>query len=97
MLLGTAQNLRLVQVGSRYTLSCAVAIPDTPDGDSVAWFDIVDPGPAAAAYRLCVFPGDAVPPPSAQIQANVQERVDSAAATNGVRVLDEAGTHLITL
>lgn len=94
--LGTGQNYKLVKSGAVYTLSCDVSIPNSPDGDAAAWFDIVDPGPAAATYQLFVFPGEAVPPATDMIASTAEEHVDAASAVNGVTVIDAAGTHHVT-
>jgi hypothetical protein len=95
--LGQGQNYKLVKSDTDFVLSCDVAIPNAPDGDSTAWFDIVDPGPAAATYRLWVFAGEAVPPATDTISFSAQENVDPAAAANGVTVIDASGTHRITV
>ena len=70
-------------------------VPNAPAGDSTAWFDIVDPGPASATFQLYVFPGDAVPQASDTIDVQVQERIDAASAANGITVIDAAGSHKI--
>jgi hypothetical protein len=94
---GLGQGYKLTPAGTgQFTLTCTVAIPNAPAGDSTAWFDIVDPGPTSATFRLYVFPGEAVPPPSDTIDIQVQERVDAASATNGVTVIDSAGSHKVT-
>jgi hypothetical protein len=94
---GSGQGYKLTPAGTgQFTLNCTVAIPNAPAGDSTAWFDIVDPGPASATFRLYVFPGEAVPPPADSIDIQVQERIDAASAANGVTVIDAAGTHKIT-
>ena len=93
--LGTGQNLKLARsAGNSHLLSCTVTIPDAPDAS--AWFDVVDPGPAAATYRLYVFAGETVPPPADTTDISVRERVDAAAAPNGVTVIDAAGSHRVT-
>lgn len=95
--LGQGQNYKLVKIGNDFQLSCDVAIPDAPDGDSTAWFDIIDPGPATATYRLYVFAGEAVPPATDTISINIQDHVDPAAAVNGVTVIDATGSHRVTV
>jgi hypothetical protein len=95
--LGQGQDYKLAKSGNDFLLSCNVAIPNAPDGDSTAWFDIIDPGPATATYRLYVFAGEAVPPATDTISIAVQEQVDSAAAANGVTVIDASGTQHITV
>jgi hypothetical protein len=95
--LGQGQNYKLAKSGNDFLLTCDVAVPNAPDGDSAAWFDIVDPGPAAATYRLYVFPGEAVPPATDTISISAQERVDAAAAANGVTVIDTSGTRRVTV
>jgi hypothetical protein len=94
--LGQGQNYQLAKFGNDFQLSCDVNIPNAPDGDSTAWFDIVDPGPAAATYRLWVFAGEAVPPATDTIPISIQETVAAAAAANGVTVIDAAGSHRVT-
>lgn len=94
--LGQGQNYKLAKSGDDFLLSCDVAVPDSPDGDSAAWFDIIDAGPAAATYRLYVFPGEAVPPATDTITISAQERVDAAAAANGVTVIDATGSRRVT-
>jgi hypothetical protein len=95
LLLGTAQNLKLARsVGTTHQLSCTVTIPNAPD--AAAWFDVVDPGPAAATYRLYVFAGETVPPPTETTDITVKERLDAATAANGVTVIDAAGSHRVT-
>jgi hypothetical protein len=95
---GIGQNYKLAQAsGGYYEVSCTVSIPDTPEGDSTAWFDILDPGPTAATYQLLVFPGETAPPPVATIDIQVQERVDPAAAATGIQVIDAAGTHRVAV
>lgn len=94
--LGQGQNYKLTKSGNDFVLTCDVAVPNAPDGDSTAWFDIVDPGPATATYRLYVFPGEAVPPASDTISISAQERVDAAAAANGVTVMDASGSRRVT-
>lgn len=92
---GTGQNIVLAKAaGNTHQLSCSVAIPNALD--AIAWFDIVDPGPATATYRVVVFPGETVPPPTATKTVNLRERVDAAAAANGVTVIDSAGSHQVT-
>jgi hypothetical protein len=93
--LGTGRNYRLAKsVGTAHLLTCTVAIPNAPD--SSAWFDIIDPGPAAATCRLYVFAGETNPPPADTTDIEVQERIDAATAANGVTVIDAAGTHRVT-
>jgi hypothetical protein len=93
---GTGQNIVLAKAaGNTFQLSCSAAIPNTPD--ATAWLDIVDPGPATATYRLVVFPGETVPPPAATKNVNLRERVDNAAAANGVTLIDSAGSHNVTV
>jgi hypothetical protein len=95
--LGTGRNYKLAASGSDFVLTCTVAIPDAPGGDSAAWFDIVDPGPSAATYRLYVFGGEAVPAATSTIDVDIQEVVDAASAANGVSVIDAAGTQRIMI
>ena len=95
--LGTGQNYKLAKSGNDFVLSCSVAIPASPDRDAAAWFDIVNPGPTAATYRLYLFPGDAVPPATNTFNVTAQERVDAAAAANGVTVIDAAGSRSVTV
>jgi hypothetical protein len=95
--LGTGRDYKLALSAGSAHLTCTVAISDAPDGDSTAWFDIVDPGPAAATYRLYVFAGEAVPPATDTIDITADERVDSASAANGVIVIDAAGSHRVTM
>jgi hypothetical protein len=95
--LGAGQNYKLAKSGNDFVLSCSVAIPISPTRDSAAWFDIVDPGPAAATYRLYMFPGDAVPPATNTFNVTAQERVDPTAAANGVTVIDAAGSRRVTI
>jgi hypothetical protein len=92
--LGTGQGYKLAKaIGNTHQLSCTTAIPDAPD--SSAWFDIVNPGPVGAVYRLYVFAGEANPPPSNTADVTVKERIDPAVAANGVTVIDAAGTHQV--
>jgi hypothetical protein len=95
--LGQGQNYKLVKSGNDFQLSCDVDIPNAPDQDSTAWFDIIDPGPAAATYRLYVFAGEAVPPATDTFSFAAQERVDAAAAANGVTVIDTSGSRRLTV
>jgi hypothetical protein len=95
--LGTGRDYKLATSAGGLHLTCTVAIPDAPNGDSTAWFDIVDPNPAAAVYRLYVFAGEAVPPATSTIDITADERVDSASAANGVTVIDAAGSHHVTV
>src|SRR5512140_3093173 len=55
-----------------------------------------DPDPAAATYRLYVFAGEAVPPATDTFSFAAQERVDAAAAANGVTVIDASGSRRVT-
>jgi len=92
--LGNGQNYKLAKsVGNTHQLSCAVPIPNAPDAS--AWFDIVDPGPATATYRLFVFAGETDPPPANPTDVIVRERVDAASAVNGVTVIDVNGAHKV--
>jgi len=92
---GTGQNFKLARAaGNTHQLSCMVAIPNAADAG--AWFDIVDPGPAAAIYRVVVFEGEINPPPAGTTNLTLHERVDAAAAANGVTVIDSAGPHQVT-
>jgi len=92
---GTGQNFKLaIGAGNTHQLSCVVAVPNAPDAK--AWFDVVDPGPATATYRVVIFQGEANPPPVATNNINISERVDPAAAANGVTVIDSAGPHQVT-
>jgi hypothetical protein len=75
-------------------LSCTAGVPKVQD--AAAWFDIVSVDPAATTYRLYVFAGETVLPPAETKNLNVRERVDAAAAANGVTVIDAAGSHLVT-
>jgi hypothetical protein len=95
--LGAGNNYKLSAADDGFLLTCTVAVPDAPDGDSAAWFDIVDPGPSAATYRLYVFAGEAVPPATATIDMDVREVVDAASAANGISVIDASGTHRVTI
>ena len=96
---GAGRDYKLVRPAGapRSVLSCKVDIPDTPDGDLVAWLDIVSLGPPKATYRLVVYPGEAVPPPAQIIEVECQERVDQADADAGVVVIDANGSHSISL
>jgi hypothetical protein len=91
--LGAGRDYKLANSAGSLHLTCTTAIPDAPNGDSTAWFDIVDPGPSATTYRLYVFAGEAVPPPINIIDVTVDELVDVANAVNGIRVIDAAGSH----
>lgn len=95
--LGQGQNYKLAKIGGDFVLSCDVDIPNAPNGDSTAWFDIVDPGPANATYQLWVFAGEAVPPPTDTTNISIQEIVAAAAAANGVTVLDASGSRTVTV
>jgi len=96
--LGTGKDYKLTkQPDDRYLLSCKVDIPDNAAGDSSAWLDVVDPGPAAAVYQLYVFPGEAFPPPTDTIEITCRERVEAAAAIAGVTVIDAAGKHSVQI
>jgi len=93
--LGTGQGYKLAKaIGNTHQLSCTATIPDAPD--SSAWFDIVNPGPVGATYRLLVFAGEASPPPSDTTDVTVKERIDPAVAASGVTVIDGAGTHQVS-
>jgi hypothetical protein len=93
--LGTGQDYKLaIGAGNTHQLSGTVAVPKAQD--AAAWFDIVSIDPAARTYRLYVFAGETVPPPAETKNLNVRERVDAAAAANGVTVIDAAGSHHIT-
>lgn len=93
--LGTGQAYKLAKsVGNTHLLTCTVAVPNAPDCH--AWFDVVDPNPAGAIYRLYVFTGETVPPPADTNNVNIRERVDADAAANGVTVIDAAGSHQLT-
>jgi hypothetical protein len=81
----------------RCTLSCKVDIPDTDQGDSVAWLDVVSAGPPTASYQLVIYPGEAFPPPAQTIEVTCQEPVDPASAAVGVSVVDANGIHTVTL
>jgi hypothetical protein len=94
--LGFGQNYKLASSAGQSLLTCTVAIPDAPDGDSTAWFDIVDAGPSTATYRLYVFSGESDPPPADTTNLQIQERVDSTSAANGVTVIDSAGSHRVS-
>ncbi len=94
--LGLGRDYKLTKSGDTlFTLRCTTAIPDATDGDSTAWFDIVDLNPGSATFRLYVFSGEAVPPPSDTTDLQVQEHVAAASAVGGVTVIDSAGTHRI--
>jgi hypothetical protein len=95
--LGQGQNYKLAKSGNDFMLTCDVAVPNAPDGDSAAWFDIIDAGPTAATYRLYVFAGEAVPPAADTINISAQEDVDAAAAANGITVIDASGSRRITV
>jgi hypothetical protein len=81
----------------RCTLSCKVDIPDTDQGDSTAWLDIVSAGPGTATYQLLIYPGEASPPPAGTIEVACEERVDPASAAAGVSVIDANGTRVVNL
>jgi hypothetical protein len=94
--LGLGRDYKLTKSGATvFTLSCTTAIPNATDGDSTAWFDIIDSGPGSATFRLYVFSGEAVPPPSDTTDIQVQEHVAAASAVGGVTVIDSAGTHRV--
>jgi hypothetical protein len=93
--LGLGRDYKLAKSGEVFTLSCTTAIPDAAAGDSTAWFDIVDLSPGAATFRLYVFSGEAVPPPSDTVDLEVKERIAAASAVGGVTVIDSAGKHRI--
>jgi hypothetical protein len=93
--LGTGQNYKLAAAaGHTHQLSCTVAVPNIRD--AAAWFDVVDVNPASTTYRLYVFDGETVPPPADTKNLSLRERVDAAAAPNGVTVIDAAGSHRVT-
>jgi hypothetical protein len=94
--LGLGRDYKLVKSGDTLlTLSCTTAIPNATDGDSTAWFDIVDLAPGSATFRLYIFAGEAIPPPEDTVDFQVQEHVSAASAVGGVTVIDSAGTHHI--
>jgi hypothetical protein len=96
--LGVGREYKLSkQLENNYVLSCSVAVPNAPAGDSAAWFDIVDLTPTTGTFRLLVFAGEASPPPADTIDLSVEERIDRAKAENGVTVIDDAGTRRLTL
>lgn len=93
--LGTGQNYKLAPAaGHTHQLSCTVAVPNARD--AAAWLDVVDANPASTTYRLYVFDGETVPPPADTRNLSLRERVDAAAAPNGVTVIDAAGSHRVT-
>ena len=94
--LGLGRDYKLTKSGEVFTLSCTTAIPNAADGDSTAWFDIVDLSPGSATFRLYVFPGEAVPPPADTVDVEVKEHVAAPSSAGGVTVIDAAGTHHIT-
>ncbi|HEY6258922.1 MAG TPA: hypothetical protein VIY51_24360 [Xanthobacteraceae bacterium] len=92
------RDYKLVKAADgRCTLSCKVDIPDTDQGDSVAWLDVVSAGPPTASYQLLVYPGEVVPPAAQTIEVTCLERVDPASAAAGVTVVDANGTHIVNL
>jgi hypothetical protein len=93
--LGVGRDYQLTKSGEVFTLTCTTAIPDAADGDSTAWFDIVDLSPGSATFRLYVFSGEAVPPPANTVDIEVKEHVAAASAAGGVTVIDGAGTQRI--
>jgi hypothetical protein len=96
--IGTGRDFKLVKAADgRCTLSCKVDIPDTDQGDSTAWLDVVSAGPPTASYQLVVYPGEAFPPPAQTFEITCQERVDPASAAAGVSVADANGTRVINL
>ncbi len=93
--LGTGKDYKLaVGAGHTHQLTCTVAVPNAQD--AAAWLDVVDANPAATTYRLYVFAGETVPPPADTKNLSLRERVDAAAAPNGVTVIDAAGSHRVT-
>jgi len=95
---GAGRDYKLVkEADGRCTLSCTVDIPDTPQGDSTAWLDVVFAGPPTASYQLLVYPGDAAPPPANTIAVTCEERVDPVSAAAGVSVTDANGTQTVNL
>ena len=93
--LGTGQNYKLAPAaGHTHQLSCTVAVPNIRD--AAAWLDVVDANPASTTYRLYVFGGETVPPPADTKNLSLRERVDTAAAPNGVTVIDAAGSRHLT-
>jgi hypothetical protein len=92
------KDYKLVKTADgRCTLSCKVDIPDTDQGDSTAWLDIVSLGPPTVTYQLLIYPGDAVPPPTQTIEIACKERVDPASAASGVTVVDASGSRVVDL
>lgn len=83
--------------GGRQFLQCKVDIPKTPQGDAIAWLDMLDPDPDRGGFQLCVYTGDTAPPPAETVEAICKERLNPAAATAGVTVIDAAGSHTITV
>jgi hypothetical protein len=86
---------QLNAAGAGFQLAAKVDVPNSPDGDSAAWFDIVSTTPGAATYRLVVFPGEATPPAADTIEIDVTERIDAATAAGGVTVIDANGAHAV--
>lgn len=97
--LGVGKNYKLAKTAGlpRAVLSCKVDIPDTPEGDSVAWLDLESVGPPQATYRLVIYPGEADPPPAQTTEVECRESVDQADADAGIVVIDANGSHSISL
>jgi hypothetical protein len=94
----TGRNYKLVKAADgRCTLSCQTDIPDTDQGDSTAWLDLVSAGPPTASYQLVIYPGEALPPPATTFEVTCQEQVDPASAAAGISVVDANGTHVVNL
>jgi hypothetical protein len=83
--------------GGPCTLSCKVDIPDTDQGDSTAWLDVISAGPPMATYQLLIYPGETSPPPAQTFEVTCEERVDLAVAAAGVSVIDANGTRVVNL
>jgi len=93
LLLGAGTNYKLVTSSGKTTLSCDVDVPNQPAGDSQAWFETISVGPPSV-YRLCVFPGEAVPPPTDTMSLSITETVDPSSAA-GVTVIDLSGSRKV--